>query len=323
MKKELISIIINVYNGERFIKKCLDSVLKQTYSNLEILIVNDGSTDNTFKICESYTDKRIKIIITENLGLSMSRNVGLDNATGDYIYFVDADDYIELDALEYLYNLCKKYNTKIATCRSIDINNYNTKVEKSSENVKIIPNKEMLEKILLWDNRAEAIWNKLIKKELLKNLRFEDRIINDIAFTYKLVLNADNIAFSNQVKYYYFKHENSISNQKKEDFNRSIELYHVSLERYENIKKIYPEFTENKIGVIYIISRLYLRKNEKIIDYLNSCNAIDLFNKLFTLKLFKCKIGFREKIKLVLFRINPKIQKKIINKYLQIKDKLK
>ena len=319
----MISVIINVYNGEKFIKKCLDSVINQTYKDLEILIINDGSTDNTLKICESYKDKRIKIITTENLGLALSRNVGIDNAKGEYIYFIDADDYIELDALEYLYNLCKKHNIKIATCRSIDINNYNTIVKNTSERVKIISNKEMLEKILLWDNRAEATWNKLIEKDLFNNLRFENRIINDIAFTYKLILKVNNIVYSNQVKYYYFKHEESISIQKKEDLNRCIDLYNVSIERYENIKNIYSDFTANEIGVIYIISKLYLRKNEKVIEYLNNQGAIKFANKLFTLKLFKCKMEFREKIKLVLFRINPKMQKKIINKYLQIKEKLK
>ena len=91
---KLISIIINVYNGEKYIKKCLDSVINQTYKNLEILIINDGSTDKTLEICKKYKDERIKIITTENQGLSFSRNVGIDNAGGEYLYFVDADDFI-------------------------------------------------------------------------------------------------------------------------------------------------------------------------------------------------------------------------------------
>lgn len=319
----MITVIINVYNGEKYIKKCLNSIINQTYKDLEVLIVNDGSTDSTLSICESYEDKRIRIITTENNGLAISRNIGIENSKGEYLYFIDSDDYIELDTLEYLYNLCKKNNSEIATCKSIDINNYNTKVKKTSEKVKVISNKEMLEKILLWNNRAEAIWNKLIKKELLNDLRFEDRIINDIAFTYKLVLKATSIIYSNQFKYYYFKNETGISKQKKEDLNRCIDLYNVSLERYKNIKKIYPNLVANRIGVVYIISRLYLRENEKIIEYLNNENAIKIANELFTLKLFKCKIKFREKIKLVLFRINPKMQKKIINKYLKVKDRFK
>ena len=318
----MISVIINVYNGEKFIKKCLDSIVNQTYKDLEIIIVNDGSTDNTLKMCESYKDKRIRIISTEKKGLALSRNVGIDNANGEYLYFVDVDDFIELDTLEYLYNICKKYNTEIATSRALEIDNYNTIVKNYRPKVKVISNKEMLEKILLWDNRAEAVWNKLIKKDLFENLRFEDRLINDIAFTYKLVLKANTIAYSNQIKYYHFKHENSISKQKIEDFDRSIDLYKISFERYEYIRKVFPNFTVNKIGVFYIISRLYLRKNEKIIEYLNNQNAVSLANKMFTLKLFKCKLGFREKIKLVLFRINPNLYKKTIEFYLKLKRKI-
>ena len=122
--KDLISVIINVYNGEKFIEKCLDSIVNQTYKNLEILIINDGSTDKTLKICKKNKDKRIKIINTKNMGLSLSRNVGIDNAKGEYLYFVDADDFIELDAIEYLYNLCKKYDVRIATCDPLTIYNY-------------------------------------------------------------------------------------------------------------------------------------------------------------------------------------------------------
>ena len=319
----MISIIINVYNGEKYIGKCLDSVVNQTYKDLEILIVNDGSTDKTLEICKSYKDNRIKIISTENKRLALSRNIGIENAKGEYLYFIDSDDFIELDTIEYLYNLCKKYNTEIATCRCLDIYNYDFCVKNKKEKVKVISNQEMLEKILLWDNRAEAVWNKLVKRELFDNLRFEDRLINDIAFTYKLLLKTNRVSYSNQIKYYYFKHNESISKQKKENLERSIDLYNVAIERYENIKKVYPSFIANTIGVVHIVAKLYLRKNEKIIEYLTEQDAIKLTQKLFTLKLFKCKMGFREKIKLLLFRINTKLQKKAIKKYLQIKEKLK
>ena len=122
--KDLISVIINVYNGEKYINKCLDCIVNQTYSNLEILIINDGSNDKTLKLCKKYKDSRIKIITTKHLGLSLSRNVGLDKARGKYIYFIDVDDFIELDTIEYLYSLCIKYKASISTCRSLDVYNY-------------------------------------------------------------------------------------------------------------------------------------------------------------------------------------------------------
>ena len=126
---ELITIVINVYNREKYIKKCLDSIVNQTYKNLEILIVDDGSTDNTVKICKSYKDKRIRIISGKNTGISLARNVGIDNAKGNYLYYVDSDDFIELDTIEYLYKLIKKYNVDISTCVSKHIHNYNIKKE--------------------------------------------------------------------------------------------------------------------------------------------------------------------------------------------------
>ena len=109
---QMISVILNVFNGEKYIKKCLESIINQTYKDIEIVIVNDGSTDDTKKIIESYKDKRIKLINQENMGLSLSRNVGIDNSKGDYLYFVDVDDYLEKDALEYLYNLMIKYDAE-------------------------------------------------------------------------------------------------------------------------------------------------------------------------------------------------------------------
>ena len=119
--EELITIIINVYNGEKFIKKCLDCILNQTYKNLEVLIINDGSTDNTLKICESYIDNRIRIINQENKGVTIAKNVGIDNAKGKYLYFIDADDFIEKDTIEYLYNLIKNNNAEMATAKRKDI----------------------------------------------------------------------------------------------------------------------------------------------------------------------------------------------------------
>jgi len=248
--KDLITVIINVYNGEKFIKKCLDSIINQTYKNLEILIINDGSTDKTLSIINTYKDKRIKVITTENKGLSLSRNVGIDNALGEYLYFIDVDDYIELDTIEYLYNLCIKYNCKMSTCRPIDIYDYSFDIQNEEEKIEILNSKEMLKKVLLSIDRTVAIWNKLIKKDLFDDLRFENRIINDVNITYKLMLKTDEIVYSNQIKYYYLRHKNAITAKEKENLERSIDNYNVSVERYNYIKNIYPRFKENDIGMI-------------------------------------------------------------------------
>lgn len=308
---ELISIIINVYNGEKFIKKCLDSIINQTYNNLEILVINDGSTDNTLKIIKRYKDKRIKIITTKNNGLSISRNIGIEKSTGKYLYFIDADDFIDNDTIEYLYNLSKKYNSDLTTCNPLTIFDYNFIKDDSKEEINIIDNKEMLKKVLLSENVAGAIWNKLIDKRLFDDIRFENRIINDIVVTYRIVIKANKIVYSNQKKYYYLKHRNAatISGYKKTD--RCIDFYKASKERYDNIKKIYPDFIENDIGLIRNMYRIYIMNNKEVEEFLKKEKALDLYKKMFSIKMLKTKINIKEKIKLILFRINPNLFKRI------------
>lgn len=318
--KELITIIINVYNGEKYIKKCLDSIINQTYKNLEVLIINDGSTDNTLSICNCYDDNRIKIITTENLGLSLSRNVGIDNSNGEYIYFVDVDDFIALDTIEYLYNLSVKYNKEISTCKHLNIYNDNFKVNQPHEKVEELDSKEMLKIIFLKDNSV-TIWNKLIKRNLFDNLRFENRIINDVAFTHKLVMRTDKIIYGNQIKYFKLKNQDSICRKKQEDFDRTIDLYNAVVERYYYVGKVFPNFVENDYALLEMITQLYRRKNKKIIKYLNDNGAIDLYKKFFSLQVLKCNINFKQKIKLTLFRIAPKLNTVINNIYFSLTEK--
>lgn len=312
---ELISVIINVYNGEKFIKKCVDSVINQTYTNLEILIINDGSTDNTLEICESYEDDRIKVITTKNMGLSLSRNVGIDNATGSYLYFVDSDDYISNDTIEYLYELCKKYNSKFATCVPLTVFDYNATASNKNEKINILTSYEMLKKVLILEDMSGTTWNKLIHKDLFENIRFENRIINDVVVTYKLVIKAESIVYSNQIKYFYVKHKNAITTNGYEKPDRSIDFYKATFERYENIKKIYPNLIENELGVIKNIIQLHLVENKQVAEYLEKKNAIKQAKRMFTLKMLKCRLKLKEKVKLVLFILSPKICKMIYKQY--------
>lgn len=307
---ELITVIINVYNREKYIKKCIDSVINQTYKNLEILIINDGSTDNTLKICKTYRDKRIKIITTKNQGLSLSRNVGIDNAKGEYLYFIDSDDFIESDTIEYLYNLCKKYKSDFSTCEPLIIYDYNYKNKQPREKIKVLNKQQMLKKVLISEKYKNSTWNKLIKKELYNNVRFENRIINDVVVTYKLVLKSEKIVYSNQKKYCYLKHQNAITRTGYEKIDRTSDYYKAIIERYEYIKKIYPNMIENNIGLLRAILKLYLIKNKQIEEYLKEQNAIDLFNKTFSFRMLFADAQLKEKIKIILFRINPKLYKK-------------
>ncbi len=313
MMDDLISVIINVYNGENFIGKCLDSIINQTYKNLEILIINDGSTDNTKDICESYKDKRIRIINQQNMGLSLARNVGIDNAKGEYLYFVDVDDFVEKDVIEYLYNMCKKYGTLMASCRAMDIYDYNYIVNNSKEEINVITNIDMLKKILLSKERAGNFWNKLIKKEVFDNIRFENRQINDVVVVYKLVLTTEKIAYSNQIKYYYLIRKGSITGIRNE--KRSIDLYKAVVERYNYIKNIYPNLIENEICLISKIMMLYTEDKKILQDFLKEQKAIKLARGLISIKVMNAKINLKLKLKMLFFKINPKLYKLIAQKY--------
>lgn len=314
---ELISVIINVYNGEKYVGKCLESIINQTYKNLEIIIVNDGSTDKTLDICKSYEDSRIKIINQENMGLSLSRNVGIDNSTGKYLFFVDVDDFVELDTIEYLYKLLKEYDVKISTCNFMYIFDYNFEVKNKEEKIIVKDSKEMIREVLLGEGRSGTIWNKLFEKSVFDNVRFENRIVNDVVVIYKLYIEAAKIVYSNQIKYFYLRHDDSIEGQRKRE--RTIDMYKASVERYDYIKKVYPDFIENDIGLLRMIFNIYYNEYDKISDFFEDEKLKETYDKYFSLrKIFKGKCRKSEKIKLVLFRVNPKLSKNIIKLYFKI-----
>lgn len=316
---DLITIIINVYNGEKYIEKCLDCIINQTYKNLEILIINDESTDNTLNIIKKYKDKRIKTITTENKGLALSRNVGIDNAKGKYIYFIDVDDLIEKDTIEYLYNLIKKYNCDIATSKYLNVYDYNIKVKHPPEIIEEFDKKEMLKRIFLRQGNTVCIWNKLINKDLFNDLRFEDILVDDLDFTHKLIIKTDRIIYSNQVKYFHLINIDSVCSRKFEDYNWTIESYKAVLNRYNYINELFPNFIENDYCILEFITKFYLRQNKKIINYLNESGTIKLYNKVFSLKILKSNINYKQKLKLLLFRISPKLNTLVFRTYLRIK----
>ena len=313
--EELISIIINVYNGEKFIDKCLNSVVNQTYKHIEILIINDGSTDNTLKICQEYNDNRIRIITQENKGLSLSRNVGIENAKGEYLYFVDADDIIANDTIEHLYKLCKKYNTLMATCKCMIVYDYDFDLKNKKEKDFVISSEKMLKNILLIKNKAGTTWNKLMHKSLFDNIRFENRIVNDIVVTHKLVIKAKNIACSNQIKYYFLRHKSSITAQNNKRLDRLIDNYKASIERYEYIKEIYPNMVQNEIFLIGNIMRLYLEENSELDKYLDENGAKIKLKECLTYKVILYPMKPTLRIKIILFITNLDLCRHINRRY--------
>jgi len=191
MQNPLISIIIPIYKVEDYIRCCIDSILSQTYKNLEIILVDDGSPDNCGSVCEEYSlkDKRIKVIYKKNGGLSSARNAGLDIASGEYIGFVDSDDWIENDMYESLYNAIIFHKADISVCgRYIASGNKITTIS-DSEKAEVFTRCEALSELVLdeYSGMKNFAWDKLYKKELFDNVRYpEGKCYEDIFTTYKL-----------------------------------------------------------------------------------------------------------------------------------------
>lgn len=176
--EDLISIIVPVYNVEKYVERCLKKIISQTYVNLEIILINDGSSDEGFEICKKYAlqDYRIRVIDKENTGVSDTRNIGLENMTGKYVVFVDSDDFIEDTYIESLYRAIKKNNAEIAICgfKLVDDKNNIYGVEKVCESETILNGKDVLKMIQQPDGyKVVVVWNKMYKVEIFDNVRFE------------------------------------------------------------------------------------------------------------------------------------------------------
>ena len=213
--KPLISIIVPVYNVETYLAKCVDSILAQTYTNLEIFLVNDGSSDCCGKLCDEYAkeDKRIKVIHKKNGGLSDARNVAIDVATGEFITFIDSDDYVTDDYIMTLYSLIEKYECKVSIAL------YNTFVEGSKPKVvnrvyreDCQTNIKAIEEMFYQEKYDTASWAKLYHSSLFATgIRYPKGIVyEDLATTYLLIFQSDKVAFCNRRIYNYLLRRDSI-----------------------------------------------------------------------------------------------------------------
>jgi len=244
-----ISIIVPVYNADKYINRCLDSLLNQSYENTEIILVNDGSKDDSAGICEQYKaiDPRIKLIHQINQGQSVARNEALKIATGNYICFVDADDYVSSEYVYKLYKLMQDNNSDISMCDFTYF--YDKKLKKdvisNGKNiVKMLSAKDMLLNMHKVKNELYVVvWGKLYKKELFTGIEFPSgRICEDQAVLYKLYDNAKIIAYSDEILYYYFRNnQDSSTFQLKHKFYEDLyavleeEIEYMKLKGYEDI----------------------------------------------------------------------------------------
>lgn len=262
-ENDLISVVIPVYNVEQYLPKCIESIMNQTYKNLEIILVNDGSTDGSQKICEEYKsiDNRIKIINKENGGLSDARNVGIDNSSGNYITFIDSDDYIDDDYVYTLYKSLISYNADMSIASHKII--YPKRIIDKATDEKFCANsKKVLEKILYDEGIDLSAWGKLYKKSLFNNIKFpKGRLFEDSATTYRLIDESKKIAVNSKSVYNYVIRKNSISNEMFSE--KKMDLITSTMEMTEFIKKKYPELEkgcERRLMYAYLSTLTQLAK---------------------------------------------------------------
>ncbi|MBM7651849.1 glycosyltransferase family 2 protein [Neobacillus cucumis] len=302
-----ISIIVPVYKVEPYIRKCVDSILAQTLTDFELILVDDGSPDNCGVICDEYAniDKRVKVIHKENGGQATARNAALDIAKGDYIGFVDSDDWIEPDMYELLYNMCEKNHCEIANCSSI-IYFKNKMVKNGKHSLTIHNRNQSMRAMLEGELYDEVVWTKLIKRNLLEDVRFPVGVMyEDTAFTYKVIHKANKVCCIGASKYHYIKRDDSTMDRAIK--NLRIDGVLIYNEMYHFIEKHYPALCDlvilklaNSAMVIlnlishnsnftkykkeyYIVSNLlniYFRKTIKLAEFPNSVKVLLMATKI-------------------------------------------
>ena len=295
MNEEKISIIVPVYNVEAYLEKCVESILKQTYTNLEILLVNDGSTDKSGELCDKLAlrDHRIRVIHKENGGLSDARNRGIDEASSNLIGFIDSDDYIDEDMYETLYRQMVASKADLSMCGHYDV--YHQIPEKQVAEIKtweLMP-EEAIKMVMEAKILSVTAVNKLYKKALFEQLRFRiGKIAEDAFIMVDLIHQCSKIVATNEKKYYYVHRENSITTQKF-----SLKFLNV-IEAYEqNAKMIsenYPDLYDVAImrlnwAYFYVLDRLLVDNDfkdkvleDRLISYLKKNKRSILMDSRFT-----------------------------------------
>jgi len=281
--KDLISIVVPVYKVEKYVSGCIDSLINQTYKNLEIILVDDGGIDNCPKILDEYAskDSRIKVIHKKNGGVSSARNEGINIATGKYIGFVDGDDTVNLQMYETLYSIITRYDADIAFCKSLKsyLNDNDEleipKVDLTQREEKIISTSEALKMMIMDGSVGNFVCTKLFKRELFNDIRFpEGKVYEDAGTTYKIIPKANKIVYTDQELYNYFYGRvgaitSSFSEKKVLDSLDSYSAqYNFIIENFKDIKEY--------ANVIWI--RMYTSACEKIcinnFEELWNCDAV-------------------------------------------------
>lgn len=308
-----ISIIIPVFNVEKYIYKCITTVCNQKNTDIEILIINDGTLDNSIEIVKQIDDNRIRIINQENGGLSSARNTGIKNAKGQYIAFVDSDDWVDVNIYKKLYNIAIDNDCDIVQCDFYkaysEFENFNLNTEKridilnSNQALQNLYNEKYIQTIV--------VWNKIYKKELFNNIEFPKGKLHEDEFTtYKLLYKAKKIGITNESLYYYRQTPNSIMNKK---FNiKRLDILEALEERIEFMNKInnYDLYLKSLQKYEFLLRKMFflckteIKNNKSLLKEIKQ-KQITIFKGY----LFNKNISIKNKIGFIIFLLNNDLYK--------------
>ena len=294
MKKNLVSIIIPVFNSEKTLKRCITSIINQTYKDLDIIIVNDGSKDKSEEICKEFQkkDKRINYIVQKNSGVSNARNNGLSKVKGDFITFIDSDDWVENDYIESLINLLIDNNADVITSSAIDFTD--DKVLNTSEkNLKyeITTNKELMIKDLLEAKKYNSVcWGNIYRKNVISSLNFDEnlKIAEDLKFLISVYENCNKLVVTNIRKYHYYINIGSaIHSGFNDNWIGAINYCKELINKYKNTNlEIYAikKYITINLNVLYGF-KIDKKSRKKILDNIKSYYRLVLLSSAFSWKL--------------------------------------
>ena len=303
---EIISVIVPVYNVQKYLRRCIDSILNQTYRNLEIILVDDGSSDESGAICDNYAseDNRIKVIHKSNGGLSSARNAGILESTGNYICFVDSDDWLDERYVEVLYKLINTHQADISACRFCEaVEGQPVTENKLSVNSLVITDNLMLHAITE-KTYAGFACNKLFQSKIIKdnNLLFDEKIFNgeDLPFTVDYLRYCSKVAYTPSQLYYYNIRPQSITTTRK--FS---ERYYTILYAREKVLGILSEEAPDCVDIETAAYLFHLIKMKYVLEPIKNDKSIEYQEVMQKLKMHKPKIlslkGVSTKTKLKLF----------------------
>lgn len=311
MNEPIVSIIVPVYKVEQYLDKCIKSLLNQTYSDYEIILVDDGSPDDCPQMCDAYAAnyEKIRVIHKKNEGLSSARNIGVLNARGQWIVFVDSDDFVEPDYISYMWKLKEKYHADLIVCGVTDELEDGTKVGHNGNlNEEILNAQEAFFSIYFGRNGCHQAYSKLIPKSVAVDNLFPEGYFEDYATTYKWLNDSKRIVMGDgSENYHYIQRDGSILNSKLN--KKHLHGFEICDQIAEYILRYYPEY-EKKIYLLYqkqviqIINKQMLSEKQlRNIFYMYRYK----FRKNAMRNIFEHRIGLKTRLYTLLLCTNPQI----------------